>query len=75
MLKFKNASNSNLFIQTINNLIEENKYNMIFTRIRWREIDAYGKKDYKKWIINQPLYEKAIGNRDVQEISSWKLFW
>jgi len=29
-------------------------------RIRLREIDAYGNEDYKKWIGNQPLEEKAI---------------
>ena len=40
--KLNNALNSNLFIQTINNLIEENKYNLLEERIRLREIDAYG---------------------------------
>ena len=55
-----NALNSNFFIQTINNLIEENKYNLLEERIRLREIDAYGNEDYKKWIGNPPLDEKAI---------------
>ena len=54
------ALNSNFFIQTINNLIEENKYNLLEERIRLREIDAYGNEDYKKWIGNPPLEEKAI---------------
>jgi len=58
--KLNNALNSNLFIQTINNLIEENKYNLLEERIRLREIDAYGNEDYKKWIGNPPLEEKAI---------------
>ena len=58
--KLNNALNSNLFIQTINNLIEENKYNLLEERIRLREIDAYGNEDYKKWIGNPPLDEKAI---------------
>ena len=49
-LKLNNALNSNLFIQTINNLIEENKYNLLEERIRLREIDAYGNEDYKKWL-------------------------
>ena len=58
--KLLNALNSNFFIQTINNLIEENKYNLLEERIRLREIDAYGNEDYKKWIGNPPLDEKAI---------------
>jgi len=59
-LKLNNALNSNFFIQTINNLIEDNKYNLLEERIRLREIDAYGNEDYKKWIGNPPLDEKAI---------------
>jgi len=58
--KLNNALNSNFFIQTINNLIEENKYNLLEERIRLRETDAYGNEDYKKWIGNPPLDEKAI---------------
>jgi len=59
-LKLNNALNSNFFIQTINNLIEENKYNLLEERFRLREIDAYGNEDYKRWIGNPPLSEKAI---------------
>ena len=59
-LKLNNALNSNLFIQVINNLIEENKYNLLEERIRLRDIDAYGNEDYKRWIGNPPLDEKAI---------------
>jgi len=59
-LKLKNALNSNLFIQVINKLIEENKYNLLEERIRLRDIDAYGNEDYKKWIGNPPLIKKAI---------------
>ncbi len=58
--RLNNALNSNFFIQTINNLIEENKYNLLEERIRLREIDAYGNEDYKKWIGNPPLDKKAI---------------
>ena len=58
--KLNNALNSNFFIQTINNLIEENKYNLLEERTRLREIDAYGNEDYKKWIGNPPLDERAI---------------
>ena len=63
--KLNNALNSNFFIQTINNLIEENKFNLLEERIRLREIDAYGNEDYKKWISNTPIEEKAIGNKAV----------
>jgi len=59
-IKLNNALNSNFFIQTINNSIEENKYNLLEERIRLREIDAYGNEDYKKWIGNPPLDEKTI---------------
>ena len=65
-LKLNNALNSNLFIHVINNLIEENKYNLLEERIRLREIDAYGNEDYKKWIGNPPLNEKGIGNKTVK---------
>ena len=58
--KLNNALNSNSFIQIINNSIEENKYNLLEERIRLRDIDAYGNEDYKKWIGNPPLDEKAI---------------
>ena len=58
--KLNNSLNSNFFIQTINNLIEENKYNLLEERIRLREIDACGYENYKKWIGNLPLEEKAI---------------
>ena len=73
-LKINNALNSNFFIQTINNLIDENKYNLLEERIRLREIDAYGNEDYKKWIGNPPLDEKAIekkylmGLRDLKRV-------
>jgi len=60
--KLNNALNSNFFIQTINNLIEENKYNLLEERIRLREIDAYGNEDYKKWIGNPPLDQIGIEN-------------
>ncbi len=59
-LKLNNSLNSNFFIQTINKLIDENKYNLLEERIRLREIDAYGNEDYKKWIGNPPLDEKII---------------
>ena len=42
--KFFNALNSNYFISTLNNLIEENKYNLLEERLRLKNIDAYAMK-------------------------------
>ena len=59
-LKLNNALNANYFIQVINNLIEENKYNLLEERIRLINIDAYGNEDLNKWIGNPPLDPKTI---------------
>ena len=56
--KLNNALNSNYFIQTINNLIEENKYNLLEERIRLRAIDAYGKKIIKNGLGIHLLMKK-----------------
>ena len=58
--KLNNALNANYFLETINRLIEENKYNLLEERIRLKVIDAYGNEDLKKWIGNPPLDEKLI---------------
>ena len=58
--KLNNALNSNFFIQTINNLIEENKYNLLEESIRLREIDAYSNEDYKKWMAIHLLKKKPL---------------
>ena len=58
--RLNNALNANYFIQTINKLIDENKYNLLEERIRLRNIDAYGNEDLKKWIGNPPLDEYSI---------------
>ena len=58
--KLNNVLNSNLFIQTINKLIEENNCKLLMESIRLREIYAYVKEYYKKWIRNPPLDEKAL---------------
>ena len=58
--KLNNALNANYFIETINKLIEENKYNLLEERIRLKVIDAYGNEDLQKWIGNPPLDEKLI---------------
>ena len=78
-LKLNNALNSNFFIQVINNLIEENKYNLLEERIRLRVIDAYGNEDFKKWLGNPPLDEKAIENHILNGSKRFKegipYFW
>lgn len=58
--KLKNIINANNFIQTLNKLIEENKYNLLEERIRLKNTDAYGIEDLNKWIGNPPLDEKII---------------
>ena len=55
-----NALKANYFLETLNNLIEENKYNLLEERIRLKEIDAYGNEDLKKWIGNPPLDEISV---------------
>jgi len=48
-------------------------------RIRLREIDAYGNEDYKKWIGNPPLDEKAIEKNIINGAKGFKegipYFW
>ena len=60
--KLNNALNANYFLETLNKLIDENKYNLLEERIRLKEIDAYGNEDLKKWIGNPPLDEISIEN-------------
>ena len=60
--KLKDALNSNYFLETLNKLIYENKYNLLEERIRLKDIDAYGNEDLKKWIGNPPLDEISIEN-------------
>ncbi len=58
--KLNNALNANYFLETLNKLIEENKYNLLEERIRLKDIDPYGNEDLKKWIGNPPLQERSI---------------
>ena len=58
--KIKNALNANYFLETLNKLIDENKYNLLEERIRLKEVDPYGNEDLKKWIGNPPLDEISI---------------
>ena len=51
---------SNFFINEINRIIEENKYNLFEERRRLKEIDPYGNENLDKWFGNPPIYENSI---------------
>ena len=55
-----NALKANYFLETLNKLIDDNKYNLLEERIRLKDIDAYGNEDLRKWIGNPPLEERSI---------------
>ena len=77
--KLNNALNANYFLETLNKLIEENKYNLLEERIRLKDIDAYGNEDLKKWIGNPPLdelsIEKSINNGSKRFKEGIPYFW
>ena len=58
--KLNNALQANYFLETLNKLIDDNKYNLLEERIRLKVIDAYGNEDIKKWIGSPPLEQGAI---------------
>ena len=58
--KLNNALKANYFLETLNKLIDDNKYNLLEERIRLKNIDAYGNEDLKKWIGNPPLDKNSI---------------
>jgi len=58
--KLNNALKANYFLETLNKLIDENKYNLLEERIRLKDTDAYGNEDLKKWIGNPPLDKRLI---------------
>ena len=51
---------SNFFIDEINRIIEENKYNLLEERRRLKEIDPYGNENLDKWFGNPPIDEDLI---------------
>ncbi len=77
--KLNNALNANYFLETLNKLIYENKYNLLEERIRLKDIDAYGNEDLKKWIGNPPLeeslIEKSINNGSKRFKEGIPYFW
>tara|TARA_Y100000589_G_scaffold146601_1_gene140248 strand:- start:920 stop:1789 length:870 start_codon:yes stop_codon:yes gene_type:complete len=70
---------SNFFIQLINNIIEENKYNLYEERRRIKEIDAYGNENLNQWFGNPPIYENQIKENISKGASKFKegipYFW
>ena len=51
---------ANFFIDEINRIIEENKYNLLEERRRLKEIDPYGNENLDKWFGNPPINENLI---------------
>ena len=51
---------SKFFIDEINRVIEENKYNLLEERRRLKEIDPYGNENLDKWFGNPPIDEDLI---------------
>lgn len=77
--KLKNELNANYFLETLNKLIEDNKYNLLEERIRLKDVDAYGNEDLKKWIGNPPLdqilIEKSLNNGTKRFKEGIPYFW
>ena len=77
--KLNNALKANYFIETLNKLIHDNKYNLLEERIRLKEIDAYGNEDLQKWIGNPPLdkmsIEKSLNNGSKKFKEGIPYFW
>jgi len=60
---------SNFFIDKINCVIEENKYNLLEERRRLKEIDPYGNENLNKWFGNPPIKENLI-QKNISEGST-----
>ena len=77
--KLNNALNANFFLETLNKIIDENKYNLLEERIRLKDIDAYGNEDLKKWIGNPPLdkisIEKSLNGGSKRFKEGIPYFW
>jgi len=70
---------SNFFINEINRIIEENKYNLLEERRRLKEIDPYGNENLDKWFGNPPINEKLIHKNILEGSTKFKegipYFW
>ena len=67
--KIKIHLQANVFIESINKLIEFHKYNLLEERRRLKKIDAYGNENLSRWIGNLPLNKLEI-QRNIVEGSS-----
>jgi len=68
----KTSLNANLFIEDINRIIDENKYNLFEERRRLKQIDAYGNEDLSKWLGNPPLTQNELKANISQGASKFK---
>ena len=70
---------SNFFINEINRIIDENKYNLLEERRRLKEIDPYGNENLDKWFGNPPINEDLIHNNIMEGSTKFKegipYFW
>jgi len=70
---------SNFFINEINRIIEENKYNLLEERRRLKEIDPYGNENLDKWFGNPTINEKLIHKTILEGSNKFKegipYFW
>ena len=70
---------SNFFINEINRIIEDNKYNLLEERIRLKEIDPYGNENLDKWFGNPPTNENSIQKNILEGTNKFKegipYFW
>jgi len=70
---------SNFFINEINRIIEDNKYNLLEERRRLKEIDPYGNENLNKWFGNPPINENLIQKNILEGSNEFKegipYFW
>ena len=70
---------SNFFIDEINRIIEENKYNLLEERRRLKDIDPYGNENLDKWFGNPPINENLIHKNILEGSTKFKegipYFW
>ena len=70
---------SNFFIDEINRIIEENKYNLLEERRKLKKIDPYGNENLDKWFGNPPIIENLVYENILEGSTKFKegipYFW
>jgi len=70
---------SNFFIDEINRIIEENKYNLLEERRKLKQIDPYGNENLDKWFGNPPIIENLVYKNILEGSTKFKegipYFW